>query len=238
VTVDVLRNQLLVPNTNFGILLQNSSPGPTSTLTARVVGNLVRGEFFGVGVLAADSAAGTLALQLINNTVVEHGTGVLISANAGDPVSGQVANNIVAFNSTAGLRIEAAGVTNRNNLVFDNGTDNFPPGPGTIAANPQFVGGPSFHLLPGSPAIDAGANDAVPADVTTDLDGNPRIAGTAVDLGAFEELGGGPEPPAAVPALSKLGLALLGLLLVGAALPLLRRGRGPAPSTENPGAHS
>src|SRR4029453_3038720 len=98
--------QVQVPNTNFGISLQNSSPGPSSVLTGRVVGNLVRGEFFGVGVSAIDSAAGTLSLQLINNTVVEHDTGVLVIANAGDPVTGQVANNIVAVNSSEGLLID------------------------------------------------------------------------------------------------------------------------------------
>ena len=59
-----------------------------------------------------------------------------------------------------------------------------------------------FHLLPGSPAIDAADNTAVPAGVTTDLDGNPRFVddpntpntgvpggagGSAiVDMGAYE----------------------------------------------------
>jgi parallel beta-helix repeat protein len=55
-----------------------------------------------------------------------------------------------------------------------------------------------YHLLPNSPCIDAGDNTAVPAGVTTDLDGNPRFvdqpeipdtgSGTApiVDMGAFE----------------------------------------------------
>jgi hypothetical protein len=54
------------------------------------------------------------------------------------------------------------------------------------------------RLLPGSPCIDAGSNDAVPAGVTTDLAGNPRFAddpatpdtgfGTPplVDMGAYE----------------------------------------------------
>lgn len=222
-TVDVLRNRLVVPNTNFGIALQNFAPESLSTLTGRILGNLVQGEFFGVGVSVIDSEGGTLSVQLGNNTIVDHDTGVLVIANAGDPASGEVANNIVAANSTEGLRIAAAGFTNRHNLVFGNGVDNFTPGPGTVFADPQFVGGPSFHLLPGSPAIDAGANDAVPGDVTLDLEGAPRIQGGTVDIGAFEELASEPDPPVAVPTLSPLALALLSLALAGGALGLLRR---------------
>jgi len=58
-----------------------------------------------------------------------------------------------------------------------------------------------YHLLPTSPCIDAGDNWAVPADTTDldgdgnttepipfDLDGNPRIVGDAVDMGAYELL--------------------------------------------------
>ena len=47
-------------------------------------------------------------------------------------------------------------------------------------------------MLPGSPCIDAADNDAVPAEVATDLDGNPRIVDgdddgeATVDMGAYE----------------------------------------------------
>ena len=44
----------------------------------------------------------------------------------------------------------------------------------------------NLRLLPGSPCIDAGDNTAVPAGVTTDLDGNPRISNSVVDMGAYE----------------------------------------------------
>src|SRR4029450_12785943 len=42
------------------------------------------------------------------------------------------------------------------------------------------------HLRPSSPAIDSGNSADVPAEVTIDLDGNPRIVRRAVDRGAFE----------------------------------------------------
>ncbi len=43
-----------------------------------------------------------------------------------------------------------------------------------------------LHLLAGSPAIDAGDNASLPAGLTTDLDGEPRIVNGQVDIGAYE----------------------------------------------------
>jgi predicted outer membrane repeat protein len=79
------------------------------------------------------------------------------------------------------------------------------PGIGNINADPLFADPDNgdFRLSPGSLCIDAGDNDAVPQDITTDLDGNPRFLeipetpdtgnGTLpiVDMGAYESLGGG-----------------------------------------------
>ncbi len=78
-------------------------------------------------------------------------------------------------------------------------------GEGNIEADPGFVDPQqgNYRLGPGSPCIDAGANAAVPIDVTTDLDGSPRFVddpdtpdcpqapGTCgdppvVDMGAYE----------------------------------------------------
>ena len=59
---------------------------------------------------------------------------------------------------------------------------------GNINQDPMFVDADSgdLHLLADSPCIDTGSNDAVPSGITTDLDGNPRITGTYVDMGAYE----------------------------------------------------
>ena len=75
-------------------------------------------------------------------------------------------------------------------------------GAGNINADPVFVRNPSagadgkwgtadddygdLRLLSASPAIDVGWSAAVPVSVTTDLAGNPRIVGVAVDMGAYE----------------------------------------------------
>jgi len=70
-------------------------------------------------------------------------------------------------------------------------------GDGVLTSDPQFVApitttaAPTttgdYRLQAGSPAIDAGDDDAINATgVTIDLDGNPRIVGGAVDMGAYE----------------------------------------------------
>lgn len=68
------------------------------------------------------------------------------------------------------------------------------PSAGNLDADPRFFRNPftngptdygDLRLQPDSPCINVGDNYAV-AGVQTDLDGNPRICGGTVDLGAFE----------------------------------------------------
>ena len=51
--------------------------------------------------------------------------------------------------------------------------------------DPLFVGDDNYHLIADSPCINAGDNDA-PDLPDTDKDGNPRITGGIVDMGAYE----------------------------------------------------
>ena len=73
-------------------------------------------------------------------------------------------------------------------------------GIGNIDTDPMFVDPDSddYHLLPGSPSIDAADNTAVPKGIDTDLDGDPRFVDDPdtkdtgngdppiVDMGAYE----------------------------------------------------
>ncbi|NPV90806.1 MAG: hypothetical protein HPY50_08545 [Firmicutes bacterium] len=60
-----------------------------------------------------------------------------------------------------------------------------------LDSDPLFVDAVAgnLRLQAASPAIDGGDNAALPAGVTTDLDGSPRIANDIVDMGAYEYQG-------------------------------------------------
>ena len=100
-----------------------------------------------------------------------------------------------------GLQLGAFGNTLNNTIVAGNlaGGDisgSYSGSNDLVGGNPLLAplgsyGGPTetMPLLPGSPAIDAGSNVLVPAGVTTDQRGMPRIVNGTVDIGAFESSG-------------------------------------------------
>ena len=70
--------------------------------------------------------------------------------------------------------------------IFSSCTTPLPAGTGCITNDPQFIDAANgnYRLQLTSPCIDAGDNDEAWED--RDRDGNPRIAGGAVDMGAYE----------------------------------------------------
>jgi hypothetical protein len=187
--VDVLGNRVSGTNYNSGVSFFQFAEGDAKL---RYVNNLVTGQVANAGAPAAfvvNVTEGRARFELVNNTAADSDLGILVSGRTdlGAQVSGLIANNVVARIAEAGIGIDdELDVQNEFNLVFETGNDFFTPGPGTLFSDPLFAGGGDFRLSADSPAVHAGNSERVPADVTTDLDGLPRIAGARVDMGAFE----------------------------------------------------
>ncbi len=75
-------------------------------------------------------------------------------------------------------------ITTANNLIGTSNT-NLIGNNNIIGEDPLFVAN-GYSLQAGSPAIDAGSNSLLSADITKDLATNRRISNAVVDMGAYE----------------------------------------------------
>jgi len=105
------------------------------------------------------------------------------ATSSGGGASGGTLNNcIVYFNNAA----QGANYDSHSALNYSCSTPQPTYGFGNITNAPLFVdaAGANLRLQPNSPCINAGVNTLAPAG--PDLDGNPRIVGGTVDIGAYE----------------------------------------------------
>lgn len=143
--------------------------------SARFVGGGAFGSTLNNCTLTANSAGeygGGAMLCTLNNCTL---TGNSAYYSGGGASAGTL-NNCILFNNTL-------------QGVCEDGCDSTP---GSLRdgnnwyGNPLFVdyAGGNLRLQPNSPCINAGSNASAPAG--PDLDGNPRIVGGTVDIGAYE----------------------------------------------------
>jgi parallel beta-helix repeat protein/predicted outer membrane repeat protein len=163
----------------------------------------------GGGIYCYDSRPSITNCEIANN----NGSGIVCYES-----SPTISNCTVTDNTGSGIDCTmGASPTLRNTIIWNNGQSEIVAGAGStvvlnycayqddiggpgavipipfdscINSDPLFVdaAGRDYHLQAGSPCIDAGDNSLVPAGITTDLDGNPRIypEGGTVDIGAYE----------------------------------------------------
>ncbi|MBU6400613.1 MAG: hypothetical protein KGS61_09860 [Verrucomicrobia bacterium] len=137
----------------------------------------------------------TTSPSIFNNTLLRNQApsgGGILSLSTNQP---SIVNNLVAFGSSGVYGTNALDF--RNNDVFGNDATNFagfsdPTGTsGNLSVDPQLVENDDFlvaRLAPTSACVDAGDSTVVQPDWLA-LDGQPRVQGAAVDIGADESNG-------------------------------------------------
>ena len=157
---------------------------------------------------SVDSGAfGSGVIQVYNNTMYDCGPGGsgsgahgAINKDGGNPaVTISARNNVVQLLSNEGAYLQgtASQISGSNNVWFGSSSGAPSQTTGNITSNPMFVSTstPDFHLLTGSPAIDAGVTIS---SLAWDHDGVSRPQGASYDVGAYEFPSGAvarPAPP-------------------------------------------
>jgi len=133
------------------------------------------------GGLANSSSSPVLTNATFNGNQANQGGGIF-----NDSYSTPELINSILWGNTAstGAQIYNDGTSIATVTYSD--VENGYTGNGNLNVNPLFVDASNndLRLQTDSPAIDAGNSTVV--TVTTDLDGNPRVVGSTVDMGAYE----------------------------------------------------
>ncbi|NIN66546.1 MAG: hypothetical protein GTO63_18040 [Anaerolineae bacterium] len=159
-------------------------PDTIFTFTNNVIGDN-SAEELGGGIYVSDSQG-----SLVNNTIAENEEGAGEGIYLAGSTEATMINNIVVSH-TYGIYNEGSGTTTVTyNDVWGNSVGDYwgvTPGTGNISADPRFVdpGGWDYHLMPGSPAINAGHPDDSIAP-PFDFEGDARPLRGRVDMGADE----------------------------------------------------
>jgi hypothetical protein len=170
-----LDNCTLIGNSAFsGELIGYGSGGGADSST---LNNCILANNFASGI------GGGAFYATLNNCVL-----VLNTATNGGGAAGGTLNNCIVFYNQGGNYFSGSYMEN-NFTTFQNYCCTTPlptNGNGNITNVPAFVNfaGGDYHLQSNSPCINSGDNAYV--TTTNDLDGNPRIVGGTVDIGAYE----------------------------------------------------
>lgn len=177
------------------IIIMNQSAGAAiyeSTYSSVIAGNLIANNAF-IGIMAGNSFSQS---RYYNNTIaLNHGAAAILAGGFQ-----QWENNILWNNSTAYPLANLHFLTDTPWVSYSFMNELFTgPGTGNIQGNPGFMSpcpvngltplawSADWRLKPGSVCIDAGnpSTTGMPLPVL-DLDGNQRIAGGRIDMGAYE----------------------------------------------------
>lgn len=160
----------IVYATSYGIHLYHDDHN-VNVVNNTVFGNSSYGIVYGGCQEAYTTTCPTSGIKIYNNIIYDNRGGISGPATEED-VGNEIRNNVVYKNTTD---FDIAGPSNSTRT-------------GEVDAEPQFVnyirtGGGDYRLKSTSPAIDKGSSAYASS---TDITGNARVKGAAVDIGAYE----------------------------------------------------
>lgn len=199
------------------VLVNSTISGNSAPSGGGMFNILCAPEFFNV-IISGNAAGDGGGMYLQSSSPVF--TNTTISGNRGEGAGGGVfafsssprfTNSIVWGNSAAAyLSDDLHNSSSGSNAIFlyhtlTNPTHDYLQGKAVFFGDPQFADAPDaseapftggdYRLQPGSPAINTGTNQGIPAWDSTDVAGHSRIYGLdlggIVDLGAYESTEGG-----------------------------------------------
>jgi len=180
----VLKGSVVRDNGWDGVDLEDNS---SETLTNNWIhNNGTAGESYGCGIWFENYRSATPFVR--NNTIcgnptygIEVGVPEFTDPNWTDP---NILNCIIYGNAGSDLHRASGSFNNVNYSCLQNAH----AGTGNITGDPCFVDADAndFHLASNSPCIDAGDPGFEPEPNETDIDGNVRVIGEEVDIGADE----------------------------------------------------
>jgi parallel beta-helix repeat protein len=158
-------------------MINNVIVGNQITMNAALTGS-------GSALYGAGSSPRLLHTTLARNNGGD-GSGIYVIDVFGS-FSNVAMTNTILVSHTAGITVAADSMATLNGVLWYSNTINY-GGMGAITVTNAYTGDPAFatdgyHLTLSSEAIDKG----IRTGVTTDIDGEPRPAGTGYDIGADE----------------------------------------------------
>jgi hypothetical protein len=189
---DIIIERNIVDNCDIGIEVASEHGGKTTsgiTVRSNFVSRSFQGNILSGGY---DASRGNAAnIVIVNNTLYHGADGEVILQYNCNGIT--IKNNICVANP--GTAYLSNSGSNNTNVVVDNnlyyGASTSSPGSWSDAnakyANPQLVNAPTdMHIQSASMAKNNGAALTVDIAGTLDIDGQPRIQESAIDIGADE----------------------------------------------------
>lgn len=179
---------------NAGIYASRSFSVGTSNFN--IVSNAIYAETTAIDSsgIFIENFSGVSNVNIVNNTVINGGTGVRLTESNGT-MTAVAQNNLIAYNNYGFYFDSDVDITNDYNLTYQNNFEfNYTPGPNAINSNPYITNMQNARLVSGSSALENG-NIAALLLVDTpfiDADGLLRIKNSTntgfgtIDVGAYE----------------------------------------------------